>query len=95
MGGSWNACVDAIGTAMWHSEDQHRLANDCTMSFFDTAADQALHVNVLHLHPTKRISGWSGPGRTAGGFVYNRTFAATPTPQILRHVRAMVFAEQA
>jgi len=95
MGSSWSACVDAIGTALWRVEDHQRLATDCTMAFFDTSADTALHVNVTHPHPTKRISGWTGPGHTAGGFVYNRTFAATHTPQILRHVREMVFAEQA
>jgi len=95
MGGSWNACVDTIGTALWRVADQDRLASDCAMAFFDTEADEALHVNVTHPHPTRRISGWTGPGRTAAGFVYNRTFAATPTPQILRHVRDMAFAARA
>ena len=95
MGGSWNTCVDTIGTALWRVEDQDRLASDCAMAFFDTAADKALHVNVTHPHPTRRISGWTGPGRTAGGFVYNRTFASTPTPQILRQVRDMAFAARA
>ena len=94
-GRSWNTCVDTIGTALWRVADQDRLASDCAMAFFDTAADKALHVNVTHPHPTRRISGWTGPGRTASGFVYNRTFAATPTPQILRHVRDMAFADRA
>ena len=94
-GESWTACVNAVGRALWRVEDQHRLASDCTMAFFDSAADKALHVNVTHSHPTKRISGWTGPGRTAGGFVYNRTFAATLPTQILRHVRDMAFADPA
>ena len=91
-GGSWTACVDAIGTALWRFKDSHAVASDCTMAFFDTTADQALHVNVTHQHRTKRVEGWTGPGETAGGFVYNRTFAHSATPQILRHVRDMVFA---
>ena len=92
IGGSWTKCVDAIGTALWHFEARHSLATDCTMAFFNTVDDEALHVNVTHPHRTKRIRGWTGPGETAGGFVYNRTFEAAPTPQILRHVRDMVFA---
>ena len=65
------------------------------MAFFDTATDASLHVNVTHQRPTKPVRGWMGPGATVGGFVYNRTFDTTPTPQILRHVREMVFADQA
>jgi len=95
MGRSWNACVDTIGTALWRDADQDGLTSDCAMAFFDTGADEALHVNVTHPHPTRRISGWTGPGHTAAGFVYNRTFDATPTPQILRHVRDMAFAARA
>ena len=94
-GGSWNACVDAIGTALWRGKDPHGLASDCTMAFFDTAADETLHVNVTHPHPTKRIDGWTGPGQTADGFVYNRRFNRVPTPRILRDVRDMVFAARA
>jgi hypothetical protein len=95
IGGSWTACVDAIETAMWRFKDEHSLASDCTMAFFEIAADETLHVNVTHRHRTKRIRGWTGPGHTADGFVYNRTFDRTPTSQILRHVRDMVFAARA
>jgi len=94
-GGSWNACVDAIGTALWRIKDPDALVSDCTMAFFDTTADEALHVNVTHQHRTKRIAGWAGPGQTADGFVYNRRFGHVPTPQILRDVRDMVFAARA
>lgn len=94
-GGSWTACVDAIGTALWRFKDSQAVGTDCTMAFFDTTADQALHVNVTHQHRTKHVEGWTGPGETAGGFVYNRTFSRTPTPRILRHVRDMVFAGRA
>ena len=94
-GASWTACVDAIEADIWRFKDEHPLASDCRVAFFEVPADETLHVNVTHRELTKRIRGWAGPGRTSEGFVHNRTFAATPTAQILRHVRDMVFADPA
>ena len=95
LSASWAADVDAIETAMWRFEDEHPLAGDCQVAFFEIAADEKLHVNVTHRHPTKEIRGWAGPADTPGGFVTNRTFATIPTPRIVRHVRDMVFASRA
>jgi hypothetical protein len=73
-------------------EEQHPLASDCEVAFFEIAADEKLHVNVTHQRLTKEIRGWAGPADTPGGFVHNRTFAAIPTMTMVRHVRDMVFA---
>jgi hypothetical protein len=89
---SWAADVDAVDAAMRRFNDDHPLASDCTVAFFEIAADEKLHVNVTHRHLTKEIRGWAGPAHTPAGFVHNRTFAVTPTTQIVRHVRDMVFA---
>ena len=62
------------------------------VSLFEMAGDSELHVNVTHKEQTKQVQGWSGPGVSANGFVHNRTFNATPTPEILRSIRRMVFA---
>ena len=94
LSASWAADVDAIETAMWRFENEHPLSADCEVAFFEIAADEKLHVNVTHRHPTKEIRGWAGPAQTTDGFVTNRTFATIPTPRIARHVREMVFAGQ-
>ena len=94
-GAKWTTSVDAIGTALWRFTDGHSFAGDCALAFFELPADKALHVNVTRRHRSKRMDGWIGPGDTAGGFVYNRTFDRAPTTQILRHVREMAFAELA
>jgi hypothetical protein len=95
LSASWAADVDAIETAMSRFEDGHPLAGDCQVAFFEIAADERLHVNVTHRHPTKEIRGWAGPASTPDGFVTNRTFSAVPTARIVRHLRDMIFAAQA
>jgi hypothetical protein len=92
LSASWAADVDAIETAVRRFKDDHPLAGDCNVAFFEIAADEKLHVNVTHRHLTREIRGWAGPASTADGFVHNRTFADTPTTQIVRQVRDMVFA---
>jgi hypothetical protein len=92
LSASWGADVDAIETAMQRFKNGHPLAGDCEVAFFEIAADEKLHVNVTHQHPTQTIRGWAGPASTADGFVTNRTFTTIPTTRIARHVRDMVFA---
>ena len=93
LSAGWAANVDSIEAAMWRFNDEHPLANDCAVVFFEIVADEKLHVNVTHQRLTKEIRGWAGPADTPSGFVHNRTFGgATPTPQLVRHVREMVFA---
>ena len=94
LSASWAADVDAIETAMWRFENEHPLADDCAVAFFEIAADEKLHVNVTHRHLPKGIRGWAGPANTPDGFVTNRTFASIPTTRIVRQVRDMVFAQE-
>ena len=90
---SWLGQVDSIEAALWRFYDGHPLASDCDVVFFEIAADETLHVNVTHRRLTKAIGGWAGPADTPDGFVHNRTFGgATAPPQLVRHVRDMVFA---
>jgi hypothetical protein len=89
---SWAADVDTIETAIRRFKEQHPLASDCEVAFFEIAADEKLHVNVTHRHLTKGIRGWAGPADTPDGFVHNRTFAGAATTTIARQVRDMVFA---
>ena len=65
------------------------------VSLFEMAGDADLHVNVTHREGTREVKGWSGPGVSANGFVHNRRFHSTPTAEILRSIRQMVFAERA
>jgi hypothetical protein len=88
----WAADVDSIEAAMWRFNDEHPLASDCEVVFFEIAPDEKLHVNVTHRRLTKAMRGWAGPADTPNGFVHNRTFGDTPTPQLVRNIREMVFA---
>lgn len=93
LSASWLGHVSSIEAALGRFHDRHSLASDCDVVFFEIPADEKLHVNVTHRLLTKPIGGWAGPGHTAVGFVHNRTFDdATATPQLVRHVREMVFA---
>jgi len=92
LSASWAADVDAIETAIRCFKDEHPLAGDCEVAFFEIAADEKLHVNVTHRHMTKGVRGWAGPASTPDGFVTNRTFTTISTTRIVRHVRDMVFA---
>jgi hypothetical protein len=90
---SWLGHVDSIEATLWRFYDQHPLASDCDVMFFEIAADEMLHVNVTHRCLTKGSGGWAGPGDTPVGFVHNRRFgSATAVPQLARQVREMVFA---
>ena len=88
---TWTADVATVETAV-EQFTAHRLANDCRVMFFEIVNDRKLHVNVTHKHPTKTPSGWAGPAKLPQGFVHNRTFNDTPTSDMIRHIRAMVFA---
>jgi hypothetical protein len=65
------------------------------VSLFELEGDSTLHVNVTHRQETKPVKGWSGPGVSANGFIHNRRFEPTPTAEILRSIRDMVFAGRA
>jgi hypothetical protein len=92
LNAAWSAAVDSVEAAIWRFNDEHALASDCEVVFFEIAADEKLHVNVTHRRLTKEIRGWAGPADTPDGFVHNRIFGATPTPQLVRNIREMVFA---
>jgi len=70
----------------WRFNDERGLASDCEVVFFEIAADEKLHVNVTHRRLTREIRGWAGPADTPDGFVHNRTFGATPAPQLVRNI---------
>jgi hypothetical protein len=70
------------------------LTNACRVVFFEIAGDAHLHVNVTHRHQTTAVRGWAGPAKLPEGFVHNRMFGETPSGQMLRHIREMVFAER-
>ena len=89
---AWTGDVQVIQAAIRRFESERPLTNDCQVVFFEMADDRHLHVNVMHKYPTKKVSGWAGPGSLPDGFVHNRTFDHTPTHQIIRHIRDMVFA---
>jgi hypothetical protein len=67
-------------------------AREYHVALFELEGDSTLHVNVTHKLKTKPVKGWSGPGVSATGFIHNRRFEATPTAEILRNIRDMVFA---
>lgn len=89
---SWRADVETLETAIGRFTADRPLPTDCQVVFFEIAGDGQLHVNVTHQHPTIAVRGWAGPARIPGGFVHNRRFGETPTTQIVRHIRDMVFA---
>ena len=91
----WTCDVETVERAIGRMSEHRAVTTPCRVVLFEVARDGQLHVNVTHQHRTKHVEGWTGPGETAGGFVYNRTFPHAPTPHILRHVRDMVFADRA
>jgi hypothetical protein len=91
----WTADVRLLETAIERFEEKHPLTADCRIVMFEVPRDRHLHVNVTHSHKTKSVAGWAGPGSVPGGFVNNRTFGAMLPGRIVRHIREMVFAEQA
>jgi hypothetical protein len=70
-------------------------AHEYHVALFEMETDSQLHVNVTHREETKPVKGWSGPGVSASGFIHNRRFDSTPTAEILRSIRQMVFAARA
>ena len=89
---NWTADVKTVETAVGHFKTDGSTRNDCQVVFFEIVGDGHLHVNVTHTHPTRIERGWAGPATLRKGFVHNRTFDDTQPSQIIRHVRAMVFA---
>jgi len=92
--GSWAADVTSIQAAIGRFKSSRRPSNDCRVAFFEIAHDGHLHVNVTHQHQTREIEGWDGPARLPQGFVHNRVFENVPAGQIIRNIRAMVFAKK-
>lgn len=89
---AWTADVRTVETAIGRFASEQPLASDCQVVMFEVEGDHQLHVNVVHeLSHTAAMPGWSGPGRLPAGSVYNRRFDTSPS-QIIRHIRAMVFA---
>lgn len=68
------------------------VTNQCEVVLFEIEGDAHLHCNVTHRQATKSVGGWAGPGSVPDGFVHNRRFRDMPQDDILRHIRAMVFA---
>ena len=89
---SWTADVEALETAIGHFRTDGKLTTNCEVVCFEIAGDGHLHVNVIHRYATKAVREWAGPGKIAGGYVHNRRFGETPTNEIIRQVRDMIFA---
>jgi hypothetical protein len=91
---SWTAEVATLETAVGHFDAGAAMKNDCKVAFFEVVRDEHLHVNITHRYPTRTARGWAGPANLPQGFVHNRTFGDIQPSQIIRHVRAMVFASR-
>ena len=91
---AWTADVKVLEAALRRCKVEGRLNGRCRVAFFEVAGDSQLHVNVIHPHPTLKIRGWTGPGRTPDGLIHNRTFGRAPRYQILRQIRDMVLASR-
>ena len=89
--GAWTVQVKSLETALGRITDA-RVSSDCHVTFFEVAGDQDLHVNVRRRHATHGVDGLAGPGATSGGIVYNRTFGHMPRYQVLRQLKAVIFA---
>ena len=89
---SWTADVANLECAIGRFKADRDMANNCEVVLFEIAGDDHLHCNVTHRHATKTVNGWAGPGRVPDGFVHNRRFGDSPPHDVIRHIRAMVFA---
>lgn len=87
---TWTADVKALEMALGRIADA-RVSRDCRVTFFEVAGDQQLHVNVTRRSTTGDVTGWSGPGTTSSGVVYNRRFSRIPRYQVLRRIKEVVF----
>lgn len=89
---AWTADVENLESAIGRFKANRDAANNCEVVLFEIAGDGHLHCNVTHRHATKTVHGWAGPGRVPHGFVHNRRFGDTPPHDVIRQIRAMVFA---
>src|SRR3954463_7494040 len=87
---TWTANVETLERGI--GEFAVPPAREYHVALFEMEGDSRLHVNVTHREETRPVKGWSGPGVTANGFIHNRRFGPTPTVEILRSIRQMVFA---
>lgn len=88
---AWTTEVKSLETALGRITDA-RVSSDCQVTFFEVAGDKDLHVNVRRRYATTGVDGWAGPGSTPNGIVYNRTFGRMPRYQVLRQIKAVIFA---
>jgi hypothetical protein len=88
----WKSDVEAVEEGIDRFERDDSTTNDCQVVFFEIVRDATLHVNVTHRHKTRGAAGWAGPATLPAGFVHNRTFGDMPASEIVRHIRAIVFA---
>lgn len=90
----WTADVDILDAAIARFTAEQPLTNECQVKFFELLHDSHLHVNVTHRHQTVAVRGWAGPATLAEGSVHNRRFGSMQPMHMIRHIRAMVFAER-
>jgi hypothetical protein len=88
---AWATEVRSLEAALGRITDA-RVGHDCRVTFFEVEGDRDLHVNVTRPYATDGVNGWSGPGATPGGLVYNRTFTRMPRYQLLRQIKDVIFA---
>jgi len=92
---AWRADVATLECGIREFPASPGQANDYHVSMFELAGDPRLHVNVIHAHETRPVTGWAGSGVSPDGFVHNRLFAMGSTDQIVHDIRRMVFALRA
>jgi hypothetical protein len=92
---AWTSDVEKLERAIGRFNADWNMANNCEVVLFEIAGDEHLHVNVTHKYATKSRGGWAGPGRMPDGFIHNRRFGDTSQKDMIRHIRAMVFAARA
>jgi hypothetical protein len=90
--GAWTMEVKSLEAALGRVKPEAGVNGQCRVTFFEVAGDGDLHVNVMHHSATEGVTGWAGPGATADGVVYNRTFSRMPRYQVLRQIKNMIFA---
>jgi hypothetical protein len=90
--GAWTMDVKSLEAALGRVKPEAGVNGHCRVTFFEVAGDRNLHVNVMHHAATEGVLGWAGPGATADGVVYNRTFNRMPRYQVLRQIKNMIFA---
>jgi hypothetical protein len=89
---SWTRDVHVIEEAIGRRRVGRAVPDDCHVALFEIVRDDHLHVNVTHKYATSTVPGWAGPAVVRTGFVHNRTFGDVQPNEIIRQIRAMVFA---